>query len=160
MKIISRTLLIAFLVLSLNIQVSGHDVCSSKRSAYKTAASTVTTKQVALGAAITAESGYIWQLSQQKKPPLPLSGPEALILASLTAAVGVCQAELSAAKSIMNKKKRALDNCVRLDTRDCNNDGVYDDCSIAHTQSSNTCECNCDSGAYGCECGSCSANYN
>lgn len=114
--------------------------------------------KTAMGIAITAESGYIAQLYQQGKPPLPYTNPEIAILASLTAAVIVCQDDLSDAQSTRDSKKIALENCRLLDTRDCDNDGNYDDCSIVHTQSQTSCECNCNYGAYGCECGACSYN--
>lgn len=158
MKIISVTLLIAFSVFSLNVQVFGHDPCSSERTAYEDAEDAVTSASAALGIAIAAESGYIWQLYEQNKPPLPYTKAEKAMLAILTAAVVKCQDDLSKAQSKRDSKKIALENCVLLDTRDCDNDGSYDDCSIAHTQSVSTCECNCNYGAYGCECGSCSYN--
>lgn len=158
MKIISVILLIAFSVLSLNVQVLSHDPCSSERSEYETAQSAVTSASVKLGIAIAAESGYIGQLYEQRKPPLPYTKAEKLVLATLAAAVVACQDDLSKAQSTRDRKKITLDNCVLLDTRDCDNDGNYDDCSIVHTQSQTSCECNCNYGAYGCECGPCSYN--
>ena len=158
MKIISVTLLIAFSVFSLNIQVFGHDPCSSERSEYDTAAAAVTRAGIRLGLAISAEAGYIWQLYEKGKPPLPYTKAELFLLAVLAANIVDAEDVLDAAESTRDSKKIALENCVLLDTRDCDNDGAYDDCSILHTQSVTSCECNCNYGAYGCECGSCSYN--
>ena len=164
MKIISVTLLIAFSVFFFNLQVFGHDACQSQRSALSQAESELSTAKAKTTTAIGIAAALAAAIELDRTDPngrqRPMTNQEKVAIAAAGAAVIWAQDAENDARKKVNSKQTDVNNCVKLDSRDCDNDGYSDDCSRLHTQSVSSCECNCDSGAYGCECGSCSSYIN
>ena len=153
LKAISVTLLIAFFVLLLNVEVFAHSACQSEQNMYDAAMSSVENARIAWTAAAAAWSLYVTYLASQGKPPEELSASEATNLATLSTAAAAAYLILSNCKSSADGYKAALDQCIEADKRDCPSR-----CSRLHTQNSDSCECDCDhSQSQGCECGPCSA---
>lgn len=163
MKIISVTLLMAFSLFFFNVQVFGHDACQSQRDALASARQKLSSAQDNLeekAAALAVLTGLIEDARTDPvtKVRRPYTKAEKAAIAYAGKLVVDAGMAVNSAQKAVNSKQQAVTNCVKLDSRDCDNDDKYDDCSRLHTQSQTSCECNCDYGAYGCECGPCSYN--
>lgn len=134
MKIISVTLLIAFSVLFLNVDIFGHDPCQSEQSAYDDAVKAANKASRNHTIAVAAWSTYLAVLADKGKPPAPLTKDEAHKLSLLSAAAFIAYLDLQDANDTKERKKRSLDNCRAWDKRPCG-------CSIAHTQNITSCYC-------------------
>ena len=164
MKIISVTLLIAFSVFFFNVQGFGHDACQSQRDALASAKQTLSAAQKDFNTKSVALGLLYAKIDKDRTGPdgtqRSYNATELALIAAAGKLVADAGIAVSNAQKTVNSKQQAVNNCVKLDSRDCDNDGFYNDCSILHTQSRTSCECNCDYGAYGCECGSCSSYLN